>query len=63
VRFERVDGQLLVEVTDDGIGGASASDGSGLRGLADRVSALSGTFEVSSPPGQGTRLRAQLPCT
>jgi signal transduction histidine kinase len=63
VRVERVDGQLLVEVSDDGVGGASAGDGSGLRGLADRVAALSGTLELSSPPGQGTRLRAQLPCT
>ena len=63
VRVEQIDGQLLVEVSDDGVGGASAGDGSGLRGLADRVAALSGTLEVSSPPGQGTRLRAQLPCT
>jgi signal transduction histidine kinase len=62
VRVERVDGQLLVEVSDDGVGGASAGDGSGLRGLADRVAALSGTLEVLSPPGEGTRLRAQLPC-
>jgi signal transduction histidine kinase len=63
VRVERVGGQLLVEVSDDGVGGASATDGSGLRGLADRVAALSGTLEVSSPPGSGTRLRAHLPCT
>ena len=63
VRVERVDGQLLVEVSDDGVGGASAADGSGLRGLSDRVAALSGTLEVSSPPGRGTRLRAHLPCT
>ncbi len=63
VRVERVDGQLLVEVSDDGVGGASAGDGSGLRGLADRVAALSGTLEVTSPPGRGTRLRARLPCT
>ena len=62
VRVERVDGHLLVEVSDDGVGGASALDGSGLRGLSDRVSALSGTLEVSSPPGRGTRLRAELPC-
>jgi signal transduction histidine kinase len=62
VRVERVNGQLLVEVSDDGVGGASASDGSGLRGLSDRVAALSGTLEVSSPPGRGTRLRAHLPC-
>ncbi len=63
VRVERVDGQLLVEVSDDGVGGASATDGSGLRGLSDRVAALSGTLEVSSPPGEGTRLLARLPCT
>jgi signal transduction histidine kinase len=63
VRVERVDGRLLVEVSDDGVGGASASDGSGLRGLSDRVAALRGTLEVSSPPGRGTRLRAHLPCT
>ena len=63
VRVERVDGRLLVEVSDDGVGGASAADGSGLRGLSDRVAALSGTLEVSSPPGHGTRLRAHLPCT
>ncbi len=63
VRVERVDGQLLVEVSDDGVGGAMPSEGSGLRGLSDRVAALSGTLEVSSPPGRGTRLRAHLPCT
>ena len=63
VRVERVDGRLLVEVSDDGIGGASTADGSGLRGLSDRVAALSGTLELSSPPGEGTRLSAQLPCT
>ena len=62
VRVERVDGHLLVEVSDDGVGGASALVGSGLRGLSDRVAALSGTLDVSSPPGRGTRLRAQLPC-
>ena len=63
VRVERVNGQLLVEVSDDGVGGASAEPGSGLRGLSDRVAALSGTLEVTSPPGRGTRLRADLPCT
>jgi signal transduction histidine kinase len=63
VTVERVDGQLLVEVSDDGVGGASAGDGSGLRGLSDRVAALSGTLEVVSPPGRGTCLRAHLPCT
>ena len=63
VRVERIDGRLLVEISDDGVGGASTSDGSGLRGLSDRVAALSGTLELSSPPGEGTRLSAQLPCT
>jgi signal transduction histidine kinase len=58
------DGQrLIVEVADDGIGGASAAGaGSGLRGLADRVEALGGRFTVSSPPGRGTTLRAEIPC-
>jgi signal transduction histidine kinase len=62
VRVERIDGRLFVDVSDDGVGGANASGGSGLRGLSDRVAALSGTLEVTSPPGRGTRLRAQLPC-
>jgi signal transduction histidine kinase len=53
---------LSVEVADDGIGGASAVGGSGLRGLADRVEALGGRFTVSSPPGRGTTLRAEIPC-
>lgn len=52
---------LVVEVCDDGCGGASPSEGSGLGGLRDRVEALDGTFEVESPPGEGTRIRAVLP--
>jgi signal transduction histidine kinase len=55
-------GVLTVEVVDDGIGGAGAGGGSGLRGLADRVEALGGSLTVSSPPGRGTTLRAELPC-
>jgi signal transduction histidine kinase len=55
-------GTLVVEVADDGIGGASVGPGSGLRGLADRVEALGGRFTVSSPPGLGTQLRAEIPC-
>ena len=54
-------GRLVVEVVDDGVGGAEAGRGSGLRGLADRVSALSGSLEVASPPGRGTRVRAEIP--
>jgi len=46
---------------DDGIGGADPSRGSGLKGLEDRVAALDGTFEVESPPGGGTRIRATIP--
>jgi signal transduction histidine kinase len=54
--------RLVVEVTDDGIGGATAVGGSGLRGLADRIEALGGRFTVSSPPGRGTTLQAEIPC-
>ena len=55
------DGALVVVVADDGVGGADVSSGSGLRGLADRVAALGGRFEVVSLRGRGTRLRAELP--
>jgi signal transduction histidine kinase len=51
-----------VEVADDGVGGADASRGTGLRGLEDRVSAVRGTFSVETPPGGGTRVRAEIPC-
>jgi signal transduction histidine kinase len=54
--------RLTVEVADDGIGGATAAGGSGLRGLADRIEALGGRFTVASPPGRGTTLHAQIPC-
>jgi signal transduction histidine kinase len=62
IAVSRKDGRLTVEVTDDGIGGAAPQGGSGLRGLTDRVEALGGTLVVSSPPGRGTSLRAELPC-
>jgi signal transduction histidine kinase len=62
VELERNPGALIVEVKDDGIGGASADGGSGLRGLADRVEALGGSLQVWSPQGGGTRLRAEIPC-
>jgi signal transduction histidine kinase len=55
-------GQIIVEVIDDGIGGADTERGSGLRGLADRVEALEGRLRVWSPSGGGTRLRAEIPC-
>jgi signal transduction histidine kinase len=52
---------VSLTVADDGIGGATLEGGSGLRGLADRVEALGGTFSVGSPPGAGTRVTARLP--
>ena len=57
----RVDGDwAVVVVRDDGVGGAEASRGSGLRGMADRVSALGGELEILSPPGEGTAIIARL---
>ncbi|HEX6744407.1 MAG TPA: GAF domain-containing protein [Solirubrobacteraceae bacterium] len=61
VRVERSDGHATVEVVDDGVGGADERDGSGLRGLADRVEALGGRLVVTSPVGEGTAVRARLP--
>jgi signal transduction histidine kinase len=55
-------GTVFVEVEDDGVGGAAPGEGSGLRGLTDRVEALGGKMSISSPPGQGTRVRAEIPC-
>jgi len=52
---------LVTEVSDDGRGGADAANGTGLRGLADRVEALGGRVRIDSPPGGGTRIRAELP--
>jgi signal transduction histidine kinase len=56
------DGVAVVEVVDDGIGGADPGRGSGLSGLSDRVSALGGTFAVESRAGRGTTVRAEIPC-
>ena len=61
VRAERQNGRVLVEVADDGVGGADPAAGSGLRGLADRVEALDGQLEVESVAGAGTRVRAVIP--
>jgi signal transduction histidine kinase len=58
----RRDGRVLVEVEDDGVGGADPSRGSGLRGLTDRVEALNGILQIESPPGRGTRIHAEIPC-
>jgi PAS domain S-box-containing protein len=54
-------GRLVVEVRDDGVGGAEAARGTGLRGLADRVAALDGALAVESPAGVGTCVRAEIP--
>ena len=55
------DGRLLLSIRDDGIGGADPSRGSGIIGLTDRVEALGGSISVESPPGEGTRITAELP--
>ena len=61
VDLARDDGLLVVEVSDDGVGGADPGRGSGLRGLTDRVEALGGRLRVSSEQGSGTTVRAELP--
>jgi signal transduction histidine kinase len=61
VHLSRIDGSAYADVVDDGTGGASLDGGSGLRGLSDRVAALSGTVSVDSPPGVGTRLSVRIP--
>ena len=61
VRVAPVADALLVEVVDDGCGGADPGGGTGLLGLADRIDALGGRLEVDSPSGAGTRVSARLP--
>jgi PAS domain S-box-containing protein len=62
VNVTRANGRAVVEVADDGIGGADLRGGSGLRGLRDRVEALGGELDLESREGAGTTLRARLPC-
>ena len=62
VSLERRDDYLVVEIVDDGDGGADTERGSGLRGLADRVEALGGRLRVWTPIGGGTRVQAEIPC-
>jgi signal transduction histidine kinase len=62
VRVHPQNGEVVVEVSDDGVGGADAEHGTGLRGLGDRLAALEGRLELDSPPGAGTRLVARIPC-
>jgi signal transduction histidine kinase len=61
VRVSEAAGAVVIEIADDGVGGADDTLGSGLRGLADRVEALDGALRVSSPPGVGTTVSAELP--
>jgi signal transduction histidine kinase len=62
VEVRHANGRLVVEIVDDGIGGADTRRGSGLRGLADRVEALGGRLRIWSPEGGGTRVEAEIPC-
>jgi signal transduction histidine kinase len=62
VRVTRDNGAVEVEVRDDGVGGADPAAGTGLRGLEDRVAALEGRLAVTSPEGEGTTVRARIPC-
>jgi signal transduction histidine kinase len=62
VGLQWCDDRLVIDVQDDGVGGASIGDGLGLRGMADRVDVLGGRLRLDSPPGGGTHLVAELPC-
>jgi signal transduction histidine kinase len=62
VTFVRADGKLLVDVSDDGRGGAEPRAGGGLQGLSDRIAAVGGTLSIVSKPGAGTTLHAEVPC-
>jgi signal transduction histidine kinase len=62
VSVARTERGVAIEIADDGVGGADANGGSGLRGLADRVEALGGHLLVTSPAGAGTVVTADVPC-
>jgi signal transduction histidine kinase len=62
VEIVKEQGELVLEIVDDGIGGADSERGTGLRGLADRVESLDGRLRVWTPRGGGTRVRAEIPC-
>ena len=61
VTISQSNGEVVIDVADDGVGGADPAAGSGLAGLSDRVTALGGRLDVRSPPGGGTHVRAELP--
>jgi signal transduction histidine kinase len=62
VEMTRENGRLVVEVADDGVGGADPENGTGLRGLADRIAVLEGRLEIDSERGKGTTVTARIPC-
>jgi signal transduction histidine kinase len=62
VDVRRLNGRLVVRVTDDGVGGANPEAGTGLRGLADRLAVIEGRLEIDSEPGKGTTITAKIPC-
>jgi signal transduction histidine kinase len=62
VGLERHNGRLVVQVSDDGVGGADPEQGTGLRGLADRLAVIEGRLEVESEKGRGTTITARIPC-
>jgi signal transduction histidine kinase len=62
VRGEKSGGWLRITVSDDGKGGATAEAGTGIRGIIDRVRGIGGEAELYSPPGEGTEIRARMPC-
>jgi signal transduction histidine kinase len=62
VSITRRDGGAVIDIDDDGVGGADPTCGTGLRGLSDRVQALDGTLRVASPAGGGTHIHAEIPC-
>jgi signal transduction histidine kinase len=62
VSVGKENGNALIRVRDDGIGGADPTSGSGLLGLADRISAINGQLRIDSPVGAGTTIHAEIPC-
>jgi signal transduction histidine kinase len=62
VDIDRMNGKLVVQVKDDGIGGADPDSGTGLRGLSDRLAVIEGRLEIDSQPGRGTTITAKIPC-
>ncbi len=61
IRAWRDDGRVVIEIADDGVGGAEPMRGSGLRGLTDRLEAVGGHLDVTSAPGRGTTVTATVP--